>query len=114
MAVEFKHAVRPPLLIMSALGGAMAVTVLLPGGRRLTDAQLRYMTWAAVTAAVWAAASAALLILTLSDLFAQPVVEILRPSVLADFVVTDTQGRSYAAMTAAGMVLATVCLGIST
>ncbi|MEV0779620.1 cytochrome c oxidase assembly protein [Streptomyces sp. NPDC050428] len=96
------------------IGALLLVAVLLPGGRRLDDTRLRHMTWAAVAAAVWAAASAALLVFTLSDLFARPVGQVLAPDVLADFVLTDAQGRSYALMTGAGAILATTCPGIGT
>ncbi|MGW6310789.1 bifunctional copper resistance protein CopD/cytochrome c oxidase assembly protein, partial [Streptomyces niveus] len=40
--------------------------------------------------------------------------QVLAPDVLADFVLTDAQGRSYALMTGAGAILATVCPGIGT
>ncbi|MFD4118453.1 cytochrome c oxidase assembly protein [Streptomyces niveus] len=99
---------------VAVIGALLLVTVLLPGGRRLDGTKLRYMTWAAVAAAVWTAASAALLVFTLSDLFARPVGQVLAPDVLADFVLTDAQGRSYAMMTGAGAILATVCPGIGT
>ncbi|MEU0695627.1 cytochrome c oxidase assembly protein [Streptomyces niveus] len=99
---------------VAVIGALLLVTFLLPGGRRLDGTRLRYMTWAAFAAAVWAAASAALLVFTLSDLFARPVGQVLAPDVLADFVLTDAQGRSYALMTGAGAVLATVCPGIGT
>ncbi|MEV8353975.1 cytochrome c oxidase assembly protein [Streptomyces niveus] len=99
---------------VAVIGALLLVTVLLPGGRRLDGTKLRYMTWAAVAAAVWTAASAALLVFTLSDLFARPVGQVLAPDVLADFVLTDAQGRSYALMAGAGAILATVCPGIGT
>ncbi|MFD4767017.1 cytochrome c oxidase assembly protein [Streptomyces niveus] len=99
---------------VAVIGALLLVTVLLPGGRRLDGTRLRYMTWAAFAAAAWAAASAALLVFTLSDLFARPVGQVLAPDVLADFVLTDAQGRSYALMTGAGAILATVCPGIGT
>ncbi|MFF2641067.1 cytochrome c oxidase assembly protein [Streptomyces niveus] len=99
---------------VAVIGALLLVTVLLPGGRQLDGTKLRYMTWAAVAAAVWTAASAALLVFTLSDLFARPVGQVLAPDVLADFVLTDAQGRSYALMTGAGAILATVCPGIGT
>ncbi|MFE3589010.1 cytochrome c oxidase assembly protein [Streptomyces niveus] len=99
---------------VAVIGALLLVTVLLPGGQRLDGTKLRYMTWAAVAAAAWTAASAALLVFTLSDLFARPVGQVLAPDVLADFVLTDAQGRSYALMTGAGAILATVCPGIGT
>ncbi|MET9817292.1 MULTISPECIES: cytochrome c oxidase assembly protein [unclassified Streptomyces] len=99
---------------VAAVGALLLVVVLLPGGRKLTATQLRYLNWAAVAAALWTVASAGLLIFTLSDLFAQPVGEIVSPAVVADFVITDVQGRSYALMTAAGGVIATLCVGIGT
>ncbi|MFF5086456.1 cytochrome c oxidase assembly protein [Streptomyces niveus] len=99
---------------VAVIGALLLVTVLLPGGRRLDVTKLRYLTWAAVAAAAWAAASAALLVFTLSDLFARPVGQVLAPDVLADFVLTDARGRSYALMTGAGAILATVCPGIGT
>ncbi|KPC72021.1 hypothetical protein ADL35_32605 [Streptomyces sp. NRRL WC-3753] len=99
---------------VATVGALMLVVVLLPGGKRLGTTQLRYLTWAAVSAALWAVASAITLVFTLSDLFAQPVTGILSPAVLADFVTTDSQGRSYAlTATAAGMI-ATFCVGIGT
>ncbi|MEU8744906.1 cytochrome c oxidase assembly protein [Streptomyces sp. BPPL-273] len=99
---------------VATVGALLLVAVLLPGGRKLSGTQLRYLNWAAVAAALWALASAATLVFTLSDLFAQPVPGILSPAVLADFVTTDTQGRSYALTAAAGAVVATLCVGIGT
>ncbi|MEW1599494.1 cytochrome c oxidase assembly protein [Streptomyces sp. NPDC093808] len=97
---------------VATVGALLLVAVLLPGGRRLSRAQLRYLTWAGCAAALWAAASAAVLVFTLSDLFAQPVGEILSPAVVADFVATDTQGRSYALAAVVAGVIATLCVGI--
>ncbi|WP_405823590.1 cytochrome c oxidase assembly protein [Streptomyces sp. NBC_00838] len=99
---------------VAVVGALLLVTVLLPGGRRLDGTRLRYLTWAAFAAAIWSAASAALLVFTLSDLFARPVGDVLAPGVLADFVLTDARGRSYALMAGAGAVLATACPGIGT
>ncbi|MEW2399304.1 cytochrome c oxidase assembly protein [Streptomyces sp. NPDC046862] len=98
----------------ATVGALLLVAVLLPGGRRLGPAQLRYLTWAAAAAALWAVASAATLAFLLSDLFAQPVTGVLSLAVLADFVVTDAQGRSYALMTGAAGVIATLGVGIGT
>ncbi|WP_405961264.1 bifunctional copper resistance protein CopD/cytochrome c oxidase assembly protein [Streptomyces sp. NBC_00024] len=97
---------------VATVGALLLVTVLLPGGKKLGPAQLRYLTWAAAGAALWTAASAATLVFTLSDLFAQPVGEILSPAIVADFVSTDAQGRSYALTAAAAGVIATLCVGI--
>jgi putative copper resistance protein D len=97
---------------VATVGALLLVVVLLPGGTRLGPAQLRYLNWATLAAALWAAASAAVLVFTLSDLFAQPAGEILSPAVVADFITTDAQGRSYALMTAAAGVTATLCVGI--
>ncbi|MGI5194303.1 cytochrome c oxidase assembly protein [Streptomyces sp. CA-288835] len=99
---------------VATIGSLLLVVVLLPGGKRLGPTQLRYLNWAAAAGALWAAASAATLVFTLSDLFAQPVGDVLSPAVLADFVSTDPQGRSYALMAAAGGVIATLCVGIGT
>ncbi|WP_164442870.1 cytochrome c oxidase assembly protein [Streptomyces sp. SID9913] len=99
---------------MTTIGALLLVVVLLPGGRRLSPTQLRYLTWAALAAALWAIASAATLVFTLSDLFAQPVSEVMSPAVVVDFVTTDAQGRSYALTTAAGGVIATLCVGVGT
>ncbi|WP_435861722.1 hypothetical protein [Streptomyces milbemycinicus] len=99
---------------VATVGALLLVVVLLPGGTKLSSTQLRYLNWAAAAAALWAAASVAALVLTLSDLFATPVSEIASPAVVADFVTTDAQGRSYALMVAAGGVIATFCLGIGT
>ncbi|MFE9648339.1 cytochrome c oxidase assembly protein [Streptomyces sp. NPDC006365] len=99
---------------VATIGSLLLVVVLLPGGRRLGPTQLRYLNWAAATAALWAAASAATLLFTLSDLFARPVGDIMSPAVLADFVSTDPQGRSYALMVAAGGIIGTLCVGIGT
>ncbi|MET9953666.1 cytochrome c oxidase assembly protein [Streptomyces sp. NPDC006339] len=96
------------------IGALLLVVVLLPGGKRLGPAQLRYLTWAACAAGLWAAASAVTLVFTLSDLFAQPVGEILSPAVVADFIVTDAQGRAYAMSAGAAALIATFCLGIGT
>ncbi|MFF0131764.1 cytochrome c oxidase assembly protein [Streptomyces mirabilis] len=99
---------------VATIGALLLVVVLLPGGKRLSAARLRYLNWAAVVAALWVVASIAALIFTLSDLFAQPVGDIASPAVLADFVTTDAQGRSYALMAAAAAVIATFCVGIGT
>ncbi|MFF5757483.1 cytochrome c oxidase assembly protein [Streptomyces longwoodensis] len=99
---------------VATIGAMLLVVVLLPGGRKLSPTQLRYLNWAAAAAASWAVASAAALVFTLSDLFAQPVDEIVSPAILADFVTTDAQGRAYAMMTAAAGVVATLCVGIGT
>ncbi|WP_093909818.1 cytochrome c oxidase assembly protein [Streptomyces sp. cf386] len=99
---------------VAAIGALLLVAVLLPGGRKLGPTQLRYLTWAAVGAGLWAAASAVTLVLTLSDLFAQPVGEVASAAVVADFVTTDAQGRAYALMAAAAAVVATLCVGIGT
>ncbi|MDX3521987.1 cytochrome c oxidase assembly protein [Streptomyces scabiei] len=99
---------------VATVGALLLVVVLLPGARQLGPTQVRYLNWAVVSAALWAAASAGTLVFTLSDLFAQPVGEVMDPAVLADFVVTDAQGRSYALMTAAAGVIATLCVGIGT
>ncbi|QOV33419.1 bifunctional copper resistance protein CopD/cytochrome c oxidase assembly protein [Streptomyces ferrugineus] len=99
---------------VATVGALLLVVVLLPGGRKLTATQLRYLTWAGAAAALWAVASAAALVFTLSDLFAQPVAEILSPTIVADFVSTDAQGRSYALMAATAGVIATLCVGVGT
>lgn len=99
---------------VATVGALLLVVVLLPGGRKLGPARLRYLTWAAVAAGVWAAASVATLVLTLSDLFARPVGEVASAAVVADFVTTDAQGRSYALMAAAAGVVVTLCTGIGT
>ncbi|MDT9687406.1 cytochrome c oxidase assembly protein [Streptomyces sp. P9(2023)] len=98
----------------ATIGALLLASVLLPSGRRLNEAQSRYVVAASVGAGIWALASSALLVFTLSDLFAQPVGAVLDPAVVADFVITDAQGRSYAMMTGVGVVLATVGLGITT
>ncbi|MGW4729744.1 cytochrome c oxidase assembly protein [Streptomyces shenzhenensis] len=99
---------------VATVGALLLVVALLPGGRNLTGTQLRYVTWAAVAAAGWALASAAALVLTLSDLFAQPVGDVAAADVLADFVTTDVQGRSYALMIGVAGLIATVCAGLTT
>ncbi|NGO48567.1 cytochrome c oxidase assembly protein [Streptomyces ureilyticus] len=99
---------------VATVGALLLVVVLLPGGRKLSTTQLRYLNWAAIAAVLWAAASAATLVFTLSDLFAQPIGEVTSPAVLADFVTTDAQGRSYALMAAAAGMIATLCVGIGT
>ncbi|MCX4920028.1 cytochrome c oxidase assembly protein [Streptomyces sp. NBC_00687] len=99
---------------VATIGALILVVVLLPGGKALTVTQLRYLNWAAGAALLWAFAAGAALVFTLSDLFAQPVGEIIDPAVVADFVLTDAQGRSYALVIAAGGLIATLCLGIST
>ncbi|KUO16226.1 cytochrome c oxidase assembly protein [Streptomyces dysideae] len=99
---------------VATVGALLLVVVLLPGGTRLSPAQLRYLTWAAVSAAVWVVASVAALVFTLSDLFARPVGDIVTPDVVADFVTTDTQGRSSAMTAAAAGVIATLCVGVGT
>lgn len=99
---------------VATVGALLLVVVLLPGGKKLSPAQLRYLNWAAAAAALWAAASVAALVFTLSDLFAQPVAEIVSPAVLAEFVTTDAQGSSYALMAGAAGLIATLCVGIGT
>ncbi|WP_406498572.1 bifunctional copper resistance protein CopD/cytochrome c oxidase assembly protein [Streptomyces sp. NBC_01604] len=99
---------------VATVGALLLVVVLLPGGKKLSPAQLRYLNWAAAAAGLWAAAAVAALVFTLSDLFAQPVGEIVSPAVVADFVATDAQGRSYALMAGAAGVIATLCVGIGT
>ncbi|MFI6700882.1 cytochrome c oxidase assembly protein [Streptomyces sp. NPDC050509] len=99
---------------VATVGALVLVAVLLPGGRRLSGTQLRYLLWAACASLAWAGASAATMVLTLSDLFAQPVGEILSPAVVADFILNDAQGRSYAITVAVGLLLGTFCLGIGT
>ncbi|MFD8378330.1 DUF1775 domain-containing protein [Streptomyces sp. NPDC059679] len=69
---------------VATVGALLLVVVLLPGGRKLTATQLRYLNWAAAAAALWGAASVAALVFTLSDLFATPVAGIASPAVLAD------------------------------
>ncbi|GFN02255.1 copper resistance protein D [Streptomyces microflavus] len=58
--------------------------------------------------------SVATLVFTLSDLFAQPLGAVLSPDVVADYVVTDPQGRSFALSAVAAAAVATVCLGLGT
>lgn len=58
--------------------------------------------------------SVATLVFTLSDLFAQPLGTVLSPDVVADYVVTDPQGRSFALSAVAAAAVATVCLGLGT
>ncbi|MFE4579391.1 hypothetical protein [Streptomyces chartreusis] len=99
---------------VATVGALLLVVVLLPGGRRLGGTQLRYLTWAMASAAVWVVASVAALLFTLSDVFAQPVADIAAPDVVADFVVTDFQGRAYALTAVAAGVVATLCVGIGT
>ncbi|MGW4755957.1 cytochrome c oxidase assembly protein [Streptomyces chartreusis] len=99
---------------VATVGALLLVVVLLPGGRRLGGTQLRYLTWAVASAAVWVVASVAALLFTLSDLFAQPLADIAAPDVVADFVVTDVQGRAYAVTAVAAGVVATLCVGIGT
>ncbi|MEU2146027.1 MULTISPECIES: cytochrome c oxidase assembly protein [Streptomyces albovinaceus subgroup] len=99
---------------VATIGALLMVVVLLPGGRRLGEGQLRFLNWAAVAAGVWTMASAATLVFTLSDLFAQPLGTVLSPDVVADYVVTDPQGRSFALSAAAAGTVATVCLGLGT
>ncbi|MCX5275319.1 MULTISPECIES: bifunctional copper resistance protein CopD/cytochrome c oxidase assembly protein [Streptomyces] len=99
---------------VGTVGALLLAGVLLPGGRDLGAARMRYVAWAAVAAGLWALASAALLVFTLSDLFARPVDEVLDPAMVADFALSSAQGRSYAAMAAAGLILATLCAGVTT
>ncbi|GGS40218.1 hypothetical protein IX27_19695 [Streptomyces sp. JS01] len=99
---------------VATIGALLMVVVLLPGGRRLGEDQLRFLNWAAASAAVWTAASAATVVFTLSDLFAQPLGAVLAPDVVADYVLTDPQGRSFALSSAAAGMIATVCLGLGT
>lgn len=99
---------------VATVGALLLAGVLLPGGRTLGRTRMGYLTWAAVAAGLWALSSAAGLVFTLSDLFARPVAEVLDPAMVADFALTSAQGRAYAAMTAAGLVLATLCAGVTT
>ncbi|WP_148315107.1 cytochrome c oxidase assembly protein [Streptomyces sp. CCM_MD2014] len=99
---------------VATVGALLLVVVLLPGGRRLTATQLRYLTWAGAAAASWTVAAALAMVFTLADLFAQPVGNVLSAAMLADFVATDAQGRSYALMIGAGAATATFCVGVTT
>ncbi|PWK65100.1 putative copper resistance protein D [Streptomyces sp. CG 926] len=99
---------------VATVGALLLAGVLLPGGRGLGPSRMPYLTAAAVAAGLWAVSSVALLVLTLSDLFARPVSAVLDPAMVADFALTSAQGRSYAAMAAAGLALATLCPGVTT
>ncbi|WP_162688552.1 cytochrome c oxidase assembly protein [Streptomyces sp. ICC1] len=99
---------------VATVGALLLAGVLLPGGRDLGRSRMRYLTWAALAAGLWALSSAALLVFTLSDLFARPVAEVLDPAMVADFALASAQGRAYAVMAAAGLVMATLCPGVTT
>lgn len=96
------------------VGALLLVVVLLPGPRKLSPAQLRYTVWASAAAAIWALSSAAVLVFTLSDLFARPLEEVLSPAVMADFVATDGQGTAYALALAAAVLIGTFGPGVTT
>ncbi|MEV7286936.1 cytochrome c oxidase assembly protein [Streptomyces sp. NPDC093252] len=104
---------------VTTVGALLLVAVLLPGGRRLEPTQLRYVDWVVASAAAWAVLSVATLLLTLSDLFARPLLTgdgsgILTPEVIADFVITDARGRAYAVTAAVAALVATLAIGLST
>ncbi|MFD7782253.1 cytochrome c oxidase assembly protein [Streptomyces nojiriensis] len=99
---------------VATVGALLLAGVLLPGGRDLGRTRMPYLMWAAAAAGLWALSSAALMVFTLSDLFARPVAEVLNPAMVADFALTSAQGRAYAAMAAAGLILATLCAGVTT
>ncbi|MFF8837459.1 DUF3093 family protein [Streptomyces sp. NPDC015130] len=99
---------------VATVGALLLAGVLLPGGRALGRSRTTCLTWAAVAAGLWSLASVALMVLTLSDLFARPVAEVLDPATVADFALTSAQGRAYAVTAAAGLVLATLCAGVTT
>ncbi|MEU8760021.1 cytochrome c oxidase assembly protein [Streptomyces sp. NPDC048659] len=98
---------------VAAVGALLPAAVLLPGPRRLAGARARAMLWASAAGGVWAVASASVAVFTLSDLFARPVAEVLEPSVLLDFAVTDTRGTAYALTTVLGLLLATFGQGVT-
>ncbi|MET8826495.1 cytochrome c oxidase assembly protein [Streptomyces sp. NPDC004610] len=101
---------------VTTVGALLLVAVLLPGGRRLGAAQLRYVDWVIASAAAWALLSLATLLLSLSDLFARPLLGsgLLTPEVVADFVATDARGRAYAVTAAVAALVATLAIGLST
>ncbi|MEV7869052.1 cytochrome c oxidase assembly protein [Streptomyces sp. NPDC088124] len=100
---------------VATVGVLLLIAVLLPGREvRLSAARRRYLPWAALAAAVWAAAAAVTLVFTFSDLAALPVGDALSPGPLADFIATDARGRAYAAVVVAGATLAALVPGTGT
>ncbi|MEV8395426.1 MULTISPECIES: cytochrome c oxidase assembly protein [unclassified Streptomyces] len=100
---------------VATVGALLLIAVLLAGRHvRLSETQRRYLVWAAVAGALWAAAAAVTLVFTVSDLFAQPVGQFLSLGLLADFIAGDAQGRAYAVVVVGGVTLAVLTPGIST
>ncbi|MGW5000687.1 copper resistance D family protein [Streptomyces hydrogenans] len=99
---------------VATVGALVLAAVLLPGPRRLAPAQGRAMLWASAAAGVWATASVAVAVLTLSDLSARPVADVLEPAVLLDFVTTDARGTAHALTAATAVLLATFGPGVTT
>ncbi|MFJ6181617.1 cytochrome c oxidase assembly protein [Streptomyces sp. NPDC092295] len=93
----------------------LLVTVLIPSGqRRLTTRRQHALTCAWGAAGLWLAATVATLLLTASDLLAQPVGQILEPRLLTHFAVSLPQGRALALTAGAVLLLVTFGPGVTT
>ncbi|MFB6901077.1 cytochrome c oxidase assembly protein [Streptomyces hydrogenans] len=99
---------------VATVGALVLAAVLLPGPRRLAPAQGRAMLWASAAAGVWAVASVAVVVFTLSDLSARPAADVLEPAVLLDFVATDSRGTAHALTATTAALLATFGPGVTT
>ena len=91
----------PLARVLSQLAAVLTVGLLLLGGvlvparhGELRGARLRWTRVARWSALVWAAATTAQAVLTLSDVLAQPVPSVLDPSLLWSFLVDIDLGRS--------------------
>ncbi|MFE4371712.1 cytochrome c oxidase assembly protein [Streptomyces sp. NPDC056835] len=103
------------LTAVLTIGLLLLVTVLLPTGQpRLTRRRQRALTCAWAAAGLWLAATVATLLLTASDVLAQPVGQIVEPSLLISFAVSMPQGRALALTACATVLLVTFGPGVTT
>jgi cytochrome c oxidase assembly factor CtaG/putative copper export protein len=109
--------------------GLLALAVMLPAPRgQLSQDALRAMRAASAAALIWAAAAAAVYLLTLSDLIGQPLSQVLTSDTLISYTASVTQGQAYASVIVLALALvpaarltlgrggavAVLCLGIGT
>ncbi|QXE38469.1 cytochrome c oxidase assembly protein [Streptomyces sp. GMY02] len=103
------------LAAVLTVGCLLLVTALLPTGPyRLTQERQRALTCAWGAAGLWLAATVATLLLTASDLLAQPVGQVLEPRLLTNLAVSLPQGRSLALTACATLALVTFGPGVTT
>ncbi|ROR43011.1 cytochrome c oxidase assembly protein [Kitasatospora cineracea] len=96
--------------------GLLLLVLLLPSPTtKLTAAQSRHVLWVCAAALTWAGASCAVLVLTLSDLLALPVGDVLAGSgSLADFALNIPQGRALALSTLTALAVGTFSPALGT